>query len=126
LLQVGEAAGEETGGAGEETGVARGHWAESLEGIGVFVSWSALAFYLEILIIGMGVGVVEQLLFLYVIGVKQEDGSIDGLGGNASLCGTMVLVTVRVILTLYSIPGKGMIYVCLVRVLRLDYDRPLD
>jgi len=54
-------------------------------------AWKALcnipviAFLMEMLVMGMGIGVVEKLLFVYL---KQD------LGANTLLCGTSVLTTV--------------------------------
>jgi len=51
----------------------------------VLLQWRSIAFFTEMLVVGMGVGVVERLLFIYLM---------TDLGGSAMLCGTVVLVTV--------------------------------
>lgn len=55
-----------------------------------------LAFLMEMLIMGMGVGVVEKLLFVYL----KED-----LGASTVLCGTSVLLTVTMELPIFYTMG---------------------
>ena len=56
----------------------------------VFRSRALVAFVLEILVFGMAIGVVERLLFLYVV---------NDLGGDTTLCGLIVFVS-----SMFNIP----------------------
>ena len=56
----------------------------------VLFKFKNILFFTELFIFGVAMGLIERLLFIFIV----KDPSIGGLGGNASLCGYVVGVTV--------------------------------